>query len=346
MAIRLQDIADDLKLSKMTISKVLRGQTDVSEETKARVLKRVQELNYRPNISARGLRTGQTFTIGLALPSLQDPAAAQIVAGVNEGVRPHGYSVAITSADGDAEREEREVELHLSRQVDALLLCMRGDASDLPQVLETTTVPVVLIGYPPARFNGISVATRETEVGQIAVQHLLEHRCRRIAYLRGPRTPIGDMRFTGFLEEMRSAELAVKQEWILEPQPGDTGYRSGYEAMQRLMAAKTVPDGVMTYSDLQAMGVRDAALEAGLEIPRQLRILGCGNTLPLCETGLTLSSIDLAYRELGKRAAKIALRGIGEKGNATAQRSVSLSPRIVPRSSTGEWAATERKKTK
>ena len=72
MAIRLQDIADDLNLSKMTISKVLRGQTDVSAETKARVLQRVRELNYRPNISARSLRTGQTYMTGFVVPSLDD----------------------------------------------------------------------------------------------------------------------------------------------------------------------------------------------------------------------------------------------------------------------------------
>ncbi|WP_263409966.1 LacI family DNA-binding transcriptional regulator [Terriglobus tenax] len=346
MAIRLQDIADDLKLSKMTISKVLRGQTDVSAETKARVLKRVQELNYRPNISARGLRTGQTFTLGLALPSLLDPAMPQIVAGVNEAVRTDGYSVVITSADDDAEQEEREVELHLSRQVDALLLCLRNDATELPAVLATASVPVVLVGPAPARFSGTSVSMRESEVGQMAAQHLLERRCRRIAYLRGPRTPVADMRFTGFLEQMREAGIPVKQEWVIEAQPGDAGYRNGYEAMQRLLAAKTVPDGVMTYADLQAMGVRDAALAAGLEIPRQLRVIGCGNALPMCETGLTLSSMDLAYRELGKRAAKTALRSIGEKGSAAAARPIFLSPRVVQRDSTKEWSAAERKRTK
>lgn len=346
MAIRLQDIADDLKLSKMTISKVLRGQTDVSAETKARVLKRVQELNYRPNISARGLRTGQTFTIGLALPDLHDAAMAQIAAGVNEGVRTDGYGVVITSADGDAEQEEREVELQLSRQVDALLLCLKSDASDLPQALDTAPVPVVLVGHAPSRFSGIQVAVRESEVGQMAVQHLVERRCRRIAYLRGPRTPVADMRFSGFLEAMRNAGITVRQEWVIEAQPGDTGYRHGVEAMQRMLSGKTVPDGVLAYNDLQAMGVRDAALADGLDVPRQVRVIGCGNLQSVCETGTALTSIDLAWRELGKRAAKIALRCIGDKAGAAGQRSVWISPRVVPRESTGEVGVTERKRTR
>lgn len=346
MAIRLQDIADDLKLSKMTISKVLRGQTDVSAETKARVLMRVRELNYRPNISARGLRTGQTFTIGLALPGLSEPSISQVAAGVNAAVRPGGYGVVITSADGDAEQEEREVELQLSRQVDALIICLRSDASDLPQILNTTTVPVVLVGHAPPSFVGMNVSVRETDVGKLAVQHLLERRCRRIAYLRGPRTPIADMRFSGFLEAMLGAGAVVRQEWIIEAQPGDAGYRAGYEAMQRFVNAKSLPDGVMTYSDLQAMGVRDAARAAGVEISRQLRLIGCGNVPQICETELSLSSVDLVWHELGKRAAKMVLRRISGEENKAAQRSTQLSPRLVMRDSTREWRSAERKKAK
>src|SRR5882757_1991974 len=103
MAIRLQDIANDLNLSKMTISKVLRGQTDVSAETKARVLKRVKELNYRPNISARSLRTGQTYSVGMVVPTLADPAVGLIVRGINEVFRPAAYSLVVSAVDGDVE---------------------------------------------------------------------------------------------------------------------------------------------------------------------------------------------------------------------------------------------------
>src|SRR5579863_5830261 len=87
MRVRLKDIAADLNLSKMTISKVLRGQTDISEATKARVLKRVRELKYIPNLSASSLRTGETKTMGLVLPTIGDPCLAQIAAGVTRAVR-------------------------------------------------------------------------------------------------------------------------------------------------------------------------------------------------------------------------------------------------------------------
>src|ERR1700753_4113824 len=184
MATRLRDIAKDLNLSTMTISKVLRGQTDVSAETKARVLKRVQELNYRPNMTARSLRTGQTYSMGMLARSLQAPFVTVLAEAMNEVFRAEGYSLIVASADGDAENEERETELHLSRQVDALLFCVREDASDLPVALKETATPVVLIGHRPAQINALSVGLRENEVGSLAASYLLERRSRRIAYLR------------------------------------------------------------------------------------------------------------------------------------------------------------------
>ncbi len=90
MRVRLKDIAEDLNLSKMTISKVLRGQTDISDATRARVLQRVKELNYIPNISASSLRTGQTRTMGLILPAMGIPYLAQIAAGVSRPCRWRG----------------------------------------------------------------------------------------------------------------------------------------------------------------------------------------------------------------------------------------------------------------
>jgi LacI family transcriptional regulator len=333
MAIRLQDIADDLNLSKMTISKVLRGQADVSAETKARVLKRMKELNYRPNISARGLRTGQTYSVGMVVPTLASPTVAEMVRGINEIFRPAGYSLVVSSADGDVEVEEREAELHLSRQVDALIVCPRNDAADVPQILETTSVPVIYAGTPPPRSEGVSIGLREPEVGELAARYLLERRCRRIAYLRGPRTAVADQRFAGFLQALHDAEVAVRQEWIVEMQPGEGDYRFGFAVMRRLLAGKTRPDGVVAYTDLQAAGARDAVLAEGIEIPRNLQVIGCGNVMDICEMQLSLSSMDLAAEEIGRRAARMVLKLISEKGPEV-RRSVLLSPKIVPRDST------------
>ena len=122
MRVRLKDIAKDLNLSKMTISKVLRGQTDISDATKARVLKRVKELKYIPNISASSLRTGQTKTLGLVLPSIGTTHLSDVVAGINQVTGAQGYGLIVASSEEDADYEQRQIEIFLSLQVDALLV--------------------------------------------------------------------------------------------------------------------------------------------------------------------------------------------------------------------------------
>src|SRR5580658_5363622 len=120
MPIRLKDIAAELNLSKMTISKVLRGQTDVSEDTKARVLQRARELNYRPNTTARSLRTGQTFMMGLIVPSMGDAYLCDVSRGISQAIRSAGFGLVVCPSQEDPELEQQQIELLLSRQVDAL----------------------------------------------------------------------------------------------------------------------------------------------------------------------------------------------------------------------------------
>lgn len=101
--VRLKDIARDLGLSTVTISKVLRGNSDISEETRKRVLKRMKEMHYQPNFAARALITGRTWTIGLVVPDLLHPFFAQVAKAISAEIRRHGYSLMITSSEEDPE---------------------------------------------------------------------------------------------------------------------------------------------------------------------------------------------------------------------------------------------------
>jgi LacI family transcriptional regulator len=109
MRVRMKDIATDLGLSVVTISKVLRNHPDISEETRARVLKRVQDLDYQPNILARSLVTGRSYLIGLIVPDLIHPFFAEIAKAISRVIRPRGYSLIISSSDEDAGLELLEI---------------------------------------------------------------------------------------------------------------------------------------------------------------------------------------------------------------------------------------------
>jgi len=110
MAVRLKDIAGDLGLSMVTVSKVLRNHPDIGEHTRKRVLKRVKELNYQPNYAARSLITGQTWTIGLVVPDLLHPFFADIAKAISGEVRREGYSLFISTSDEEPELEQQEIQ--------------------------------------------------------------------------------------------------------------------------------------------------------------------------------------------------------------------------------------------
>src|ERR1700741_2636304 len=120
--VRLKDIASDLNVSVMTVSKVVRGCADVGSETRQRVLARIKELNYQPNWVARSLAARRTFMIALIVPDLMHSFFAEIAKGVAAAIRPAGYDVVICNSEEDGAFEATEIDRLLARQVDGLIL--------------------------------------------------------------------------------------------------------------------------------------------------------------------------------------------------------------------------------
>jgi LacI family transcriptional regulator len=334
MTVRMKDIATDLNLSKMTISKVLRGQMDVSAKTKARVLQRVKELNYRPNISARSLRTGQTLSIGLILPSLTDPFFTDVARNIVQRLRLAKYSVFLSSAEYEPELERQEIEQHLSRQVDALILASVQSPAELLRLTKTSQPPLIHLppGVPSLKSNSVHLCVEE--VGYIAGSHLARVGCHRIANVRGPRSVSVDLRLKGFRAALAEAGQRFRAELVPEVAGlGSDEYQRGRLAAQLLLRSKSRPDGVVCHTDMSALGVMDVFTEGGVHIPSEVAIIGCGNSAQLCEMRIPLSSVDLSSAEIGTRAAKLTLKLLSPD-RAEKVRNIAVSPTLVVRAST------------
>jgi LacI family transcriptional regulator len=334
MRVRLKDIAKDLNLSKMTISKVLRGQTDISDATKARVMQRVRELNYIPNISASSLRTGQTRTMGLILPSIGSRYLEELTDGITQALHAENYSLIVSSSQAEAASEQRQIAVFLSLQVDALLVVsLQETAAFFEQMQNAREVPVIFVGTKPTDAPGTFVGIHEEEVGRIACEHLVQCGCRRIAYIRGSHSAVGDRRSNGYRQALSRHQIAVQADLVVESMdPEESEYARGFAAMERLLKRRGRPDGVMTFTDLLAVGAMDAASQHGVRIPEEMRFVGCGNDPALCAMRIPLTSIDIAGGELGERAGKLALRAI-QNGGGNGSNHVLVKPRLVKRQS-------------
>jgi LacI family transcriptional regulator len=334
MTVRLKDIASDLNLSKMTISKVLRGQTDVSAATKARVLQRMKELNYRPNISARSLRTGNTSTIGLVIPSLTNSFFADVARGLVQTMRTAGYGLLISSAEEDVDIERHEIELQLSRQVDALIVASVQESAEFFTALGRQKAPLILLDRKLPSFAASFVGLREQDIGYIAAAHLAKVGCKTLAYLRGPRTASADLRWAGYRAALAEFNLTFRRDFVVNFEDSNhSEYQRGYQAMLRMLNARIKPDGVVCYTDALALGAIDAAFEKGQRIPEDICIVGCGDQPSMRELRMPLSSVNLSGVEVGQKTANLALRALASQ-DVNLRKNVLLSPKLVVRRST------------
>ena len=144
--VRLKDIARDLGVSVVTVSKVLRDHPDIGESTKERVLKQVKELQYHPNLMARGLVTGKTSLVALVIPDLVHSFFAEVAVAVSQSLRRAGYSMLIAWTAEDADLQLSEIEHLLSLGIDAMIIATSG-GNDMPsfRLLESRDVPYVLL---------------------------------------------------------------------------------------------------------------------------------------------------------------------------------------------------------
>jgi LacI family transcriptional regulator len=174
MPARLKDIAIDLGLSVVTVSKVLRDHPDIGEETRKRVLKRMKEVNYRPNYAARSLITGRTWTIGIVVPDLLDPFFAQIANVISTEVRKQGYGLLISSSEEDPKLERKEIDKLLAGRVDVMLISSAQRTAESFRHIEEQNVPYILLNRQIAGLESNFVGVNNTMVGHLATSHLIE----------------------------------------------------------------------------------------------------------------------------------------------------------------------------
>ena len=308
MAVRIKDIARDLGVSTVTVSKVLRENADIGDATRRRVLKRLKELNYQPNMLARGLASGRTHTVGLVVPDLVHPFFAEFAKSLGGVLRGSNRALLLASSEEDPEVERQEIRTLLSRGVDVLLI-----ASCQPNLrnfyeLGDVRTPYLLFDRNFPHLAAHFVGADDVLVGEMATQHLIDIGRRRIAHIGGKNTSPAFNRLRGYRSALASASLPAAEDLIVIcERTEESGDKAGFQAMQELLRLRPRPDAVFCYNDLTAVGAMEATLQAGLGVPEDVAFIGCGNLRYANYLRIPLSSIDHGTAQLGKVAGELAL---------------------------------------
>ena len=326
----MKDIAEDLGVSLMTVSKALRSHSDISEETRKRVLKRAQELDYRPNWIARSLVTRRTYMAGLVIPDLMHSFFAEVAKGVARRLEPHGYQIVISNSEENVETEQRQIEMLASRNVDGLIVASAQSTwpKQTVELLRSNKVPIVLIDREPSGVEANYVGVKDEEIGAMATEHLYAQGCRRIAHMRGAETPNSLARLRGYKRALAKCGLKARGDYVVSARD-DAG---GCDAMLKLLALAEPPDGVFCYNDPVAAGAIKGVLEAGLRVPGDVAIIGAGNVHYSDLLRVPLSTIDQSSSLIGETAADLLIECMEAK-TPRQPKHMLIPPRLIVRES-------------
>jgi DNA-binding LacI/PurR family transcriptional regulator len=323
---RLQDVADQAGVSAATASLVLRGAPGPSGATRERVLDAAGRLGYRPDRAASLLARRRSGLIGVVM-DVRSTFHARLVEDVHEAAEEHGYDLVLSTVTRTRD-ERRAVETLLDSRCEALvLLGPEAPAARLSALARQ--LPVVAVGRP-VQADGVDVVRAADDEGVAqAVEHLAGLGHRRIAHVDGGRGPIAAARRRGYERAMRGRGLGEHVQVV----GGDAGEESGARAAETLLGSAVRPTAVVTYNDASAVGLLDALLRAGVDVPGEVSVVGYDDS-PLSR----LAHIDLTtVSQDSAQLTRLAVAAVVERldGGRTERREVVVPPHLVVRGTTG-----------
>jgi LacI family transcriptional regulator len=331
--VTIRDVARLAEVHPGTVSRALNKQTRalVNEETAARVLRAADELGYRPNPIARGLKTNRSYTVGVLIPDLTNPLFPPIVRGIEDRLGAAGYTPLIVNTDNDAERERSHIEAMLARQVDGFIAATaRLDVTLLAEAAAGGT-PLVLVNRSLEDGSAPAVTVDDRRGIALAVEHVSALGHRLIGNVAGPQNvSTGHRRHLGFAEAMQAAGLRVD--------PGHVSFADAFTEPEGARACAEILEheprvtAIVAANDRLAMGCYDTLAAAGLRCPQDISIVGFNDMPFIDRLRPPLTSVRVPQREIGTTAADLLLAQLSD-GDAPAQEML-LEPELIVRGST------------
>jgi len=330
----IKDVARRAGVSVASVSKVINNRPQVSIETRTRVLAAVEELGYAPNQNARGLVEGHTRTVGLLLPSLENPIFAQAAKGVEAAAARQSYQVILGDFDEDLVKEARFLEVLRARRVEGVISIgfRRGDErQDVGyHALVATGTPVVfLMGQVDDR-DFYSIYVDEEEAGYMAACYLLSLGHRALAYLAGPiRAVQTGQKLNGIARAYRESGLGLHVENVVH---GDYHLEGGTISTRSLLQRSPKPTAIFAFNDLMAIGAMKAARGLGLKVPDDVSIMGFDGIEWARYYEPPLTTLVQPARKMGQAAFGLVHKVI--QGERPAKRLYPFHAELLPGGST------------
>jgi LacI family transcriptional regulator, galactose operon repressor len=334
MPVTLADIAREVGVSKMTVSRAINNNALISPETRRRVLEVARRMNYQPNQYARALATNRSYLIGVVVPDLMNLYFAEVARAIESIARPAGFQLLICSTDEDPTREVGEVEVLLQR-TDGLIISSVLAPTDTGAYRKMIRdgARIVLVDRTMRNLSCPTVATNNVEVGRIATEHLISLGYARIGHLSGDASSVSNDRLEGYKLALSNHRIPFDKSLVM---PCGLLESDGYSAMREWLGKGDVPPrAIFAVNDPAAIGGMKAIEEAGILIGEELAIVGAGNIHYGDMLRVPLTTVSWSRAEMGQQAAQLLIKAMTGETIPAKSRNVSLPPELVIRNSCG-----------
>jgi LacI family transcriptional regulator len=331
----ISDVARRAGVTTATVSNVLNRRSIVSEKTRARVLQAIDELDYRPNLIARGLARGKTMTLALIVPTISNPFFAEVVEEVERVADQHGYQLLLCMTHNSPEEGKRHLERMARRWVDGFIVVSLAVETEEVLSVAKRGKPVVLGAWNHDSY-GQALPMVDIDfylAGKLATQHLLDCGHRRIATVL--ELAVQQTRLAGYQDTLTAAGLSLDPDYI---RAGDSSFESGYRAAQELLSLPAPPTAIFAGNDWMALGAIEAIASHGLRVPEDLSIVGVDDITLAAHAHPPLTTISIPKREMARATTELLLQHIKNPARIMDEADepliIMVDPHLVVRQST------------
>lgn len=327
----IKEVAREAGVSTATVSHVINNTRYVSEDVRARVMRAIELCRYYPNAHARSLASGRSKIIGLVISDIANPFFPELVKAIEEAAFKRGYDTVLSNTNYDTSRTSHYVRRFIERKVAGVAVMTSEMSKELVDELAHREVPVVFLDVGEAGKRMSNLRVDYEEGIEQAILHLVALGHRRIAYISGK----SDLRSSN--RRLEAFQKTVRQLFPDAPElifSGNFKIEGGRRAAHEILVTQSdnLPTAVIAANDLTAIGAISEFEAAGLNVPRDISIVGFDDIAFAAVTKPALTTISLPRTELGRRAVELLSNCLDHPEEEGAE--VSISTNLVIRQST------------
>jgi LacI family transcriptional regulator, repressor for deo operon, udp, cdd, tsx, nupC, and nupG len=332
----IYDIAKKLNIAASSVSRALNNSGNINETTRKLILKTADDLNYKRNIIASNLRKGESKTIGVVVPYINQNYFANVIAGIEGVSYQKGYNLIICQSNESQDKEIQCINTLINQHVDCIVISISVDTFDHKHLQNVIDNNIQLIQFDRVadELETLKVINDNELASFEAVSHMIEQGYKRIALLEGPQNlDIFRQRRSGYLNALKEHNMPVLNELIIE---NAWTKELGADATRKLLNLSQPPDAIFaSTSDFSALGVLEVASVMGIKVPSELGICGYSNEAFTEITSPSITTIDQFSVYMGKTVANLYFQEMENKDDTDGvPKIISIKPKLLIRSST------------